>query len=596
MVFTNAQITSFFQDADQMGLSNRTRIYLQGEGIDHPDDLAEFLDKETWDQIIENCKRPPQVPAPGGGAGLVAQQPFLLPAKSLMRLKTAARIVDYYQRTARPLTAGNMAWVRLNNFRVEWRVIQDRKKANDELTLPVVSKQLTIVAFFEAYESYVTEFIGAANCPLSWIYREEVAVAGPVPPLETDQPYSTTHKSVANEMVHRYAHTHPLYRVDNATGYSQLVTATLGTQYSSTIAPFKRARNGRGALEALKAQFAGAAYWDREVKTMMDFMINMRWTGTTSFSLHGFLAKHRASYNTLQRCAEHVAVELPNERTRVGYLIENIDCQDKDVTTAVSHVRLDDTTDATGNPSGTRNDFERAVAFLLPMDPVGKKRRGGKRTAAQISSATGGNETTAEVAACGGDDPKKGRRNKTTFKSSHGKTGVEFRYYKPAEFSKLTDEQRAELKEHRQTNGNYRGTWKGKKGENANSGRPKKNGPVNRRDVHAMMRDHDLKKQKESAEYEEFKAAIVDELRGNVTPAATVAQATAPSNPSLKRILKRAGAKADGDVASTEVTFKEPTVSNPFVQENEAEVAERLSNKLYAKFKSIGSKARRKTG
>ena len=84
------------------------------------------------------------------------------------------------------------------------------------------------------------------------------------------------HESVAGEMVHCLSYLHPLFRVDNATGYSQLVTATLGTQYSSMIAPFKRARNGRGALEALKAQFARAAHWDREVRTMNDFMMNMK--------------------------------------------------------------------------------------------------------------------------------------------------------------------------------------------------------------------------------------------------------------------------------------------------------------------------------
>ena len=71
--------------------------------------------------------------------------------------------------------------------------------------------------------------------------------------------------------------------------------------------------------------------------------MNQRWYGTTAFTLHAFLAKHRLSFNTLERCAEHVSVELPNQRTRVGYLIENIDSDDKDVTTAVSLVRLDDT-------------------------------------------------------------------------------------------------------------------------------------------------------------------------------------------------------------------------------------------------------------
>ena len=214
MVFTAAQITSFFEDAAQMGLSNRTRLYIQGEGINHPDDLQEFAEKDAWDQIIENCKMPPQ--SANAAGVLINQQPFIFPAKSLMRLRIAARVVDYYARTSRLLTAANMMWVRLNSFNVEWKVIQDRKKANDELQLLVILKQLSIVAFFEAYESYCSEFIGAADCPLTWIYREEDTVAVNPPPQEMDQPYSTGHKSVAGEMVQRFSHTHPLFRVDNA--------------------------------------------------------------------------------------------------------------------------------------------------------------------------------------------------------------------------------------------------------------------------------------------------------------------------------------------------------------------------------------------
>ena len=124
----------------------------------------------------------------------------------------------------------------------------------------VISKTLTVTAFFEAYDTYVNEFIGQANCSLKWIFRDSVAVAAAVPALDTDQPYSIEHGSVAEEMVNRLSHTHPHYRVDNATGYAQLVTATPGTQYAATIAPFKRTRNGRGALTALKAQFAGPAF------------------------------------------------------------------------------------------------------------------------------------------------------------------------------------------------------------------------------------------------------------------------------------------------------------------------------------------------
>ena len=119
---------------------------------------------------------------------------------------------------------------------------------------------------------------------------------------------------------------------------------------------------------ALKAQFAGPAHWDKEVKTCSDFLLTNKWTGTTGFTLHQFLAKHRYSFNSLQRCADHVAVELPNARTRVGYLLDNIDTNDKDVTAALSSIRLDDTVDPTsGDPTGMRNDFEAAVTFLLPM-------------------------------------------------------------------------------------------------------------------------------------------------------------------------------------------------------------------------------------
>ena len=60
MVFTPLQITAFFEEAAQMGLPHRTRVYLQGEGINHPDDLVEFTEKEAWAQIVEACKRPPR--------------------------------------------------------------------------------------------------------------------------------------------------------------------------------------------------------------------------------------------------------------------------------------------------------------------------------------------------------------------------------------------------------------------------------------------------------------------------------------------------------------------------------------------------------
>ncbi len=93
MVFTAAQVTAFFEDGNQMGLSNRTRVYLGTEGITHSNDLVDFVESEAWDQLIENCKRPEQVPDTANAGQLINQAPFWLLAKSLTRIHVAAKVV-----------------------------------------------------------------------------------------------------------------------------------------------------------------------------------------------------------------------------------------------------------------------------------------------------------------------------------------------------------------------------------------------------------------------------------------------------------------------------------------------------------------------
>jgi hypothetical protein len=89
-------------------------------------------------------------------------------------------------------------------------------------------------------------------------------------------------------------------------------------------------------------------------------------------------------------------------------------------------------------PNGMRNDFEAAAAYLLPYDPVAKKRAvGGKRSGADISSIDADVEEVSST---------------TMKKQSMGKTGVHLRYHKISEYKALTDEQRDELREWRSRN------------------------------------------------------------------------------------------------------------------------------------------------
>ena len=131
MVLTATQTTAFFEGAAQMGLSNRTRLYLQTEGITGPEDLSDFVGKDDWTPILDNCRRPPQLPGANPGDPLVNQQAFHLPTKSLMCLKVAAQVVLFYETTNRPLTAQNLTWVHLSNFKTEWESLKEQRAAND---------------------------------------------------------------------------------------------------------------------------------------------------------------------------------------------------------------------------------------------------------------------------------------------------------------------------------------------------------------------------------------------------------------------------------------------------------------------------------
>ena len=66
-LFDAAQLTSFFEGPDFMGLSNRMRLQLAHEGITVRDDFKDY-DAEGLKGIFLNLLKPPKVPAAGAAA------------------------------------------------------------------------------------------------------------------------------------------------------------------------------------------------------------------------------------------------------------------------------------------------------------------------------------------------------------------------------------------------------------------------------------------------------------------------------------------------------------------------------------------------
>ena len=93
MVFTMNQAITFFTDDAQMGLTVATFAELEAEGIITVSDLIDF-DDDLLKQVKENLRRPAGTMAdPADADRQMPCRPFVLGAKSMARLKVAAKAV-----------------------------------------------------------------------------------------------------------------------------------------------------------------------------------------------------------------------------------------------------------------------------------------------------------------------------------------------------------------------------------------------------------------------------------------------------------------------------------------------------------------------
>jgi hypothetical protein len=92
------------------------------------------------------------------------------------------------------------------------------------------------------------------------------------------------------------------------------------------------------------------------------------------------VSQHRNAFVSMQACAQHVQYQLPNEHSRVGFLLDAIQCSDAGLQTAIAS----ESTDV--GPIGMRNDYEAAATHLLRYGPVAKRRLSGTKRGAGMTS------------------------------------------------------------------------------------------------------------------------------------------------------------------------------------------------------------------
>ena len=426
MPIGNAATVLFFEEATQMGIPRATVLRMQTEGISLVDDLID-LDEVMMKNLVDNLRKPGgRIRDPDhegdGPAAMIDTPPFIFGAKSHKRLMVAARAVRYQDTVGRSLTAALMQWDPvLKNFDQQWKALKARKD-EAEADVPIISRALPIMRWTDSFRDYLHRTIGARMIPLVYVIRQDAVPVGEIPAAMNQQPYAAVYGSIAEELIARASHTHALFITDNQTVYYKLEEAVRETAYAASIKPFARAKNGRDAWFALVNQYAGNDKWDAELKRQVDNMYNKKWKGQSNYTLEKFVQMHRNAKAQMELCAEHIPFQVPNERTRVKYVLDNIESNDAPLLAAMSNVLTDE---------AKMTDFETAVSAILPHDPVVKRRDAvNKKHATRVAAA---DATSADISAFGskvGIGPK---------------TGVELRFHPHSEFVKLPREQREEL-------------------------------------------------------------------------------------------------------------------------------------------------------
>ena len=421
MAFTSSAFTAFFEQSNQMGLSSRARTRLAQEGLASIDDLADFKEDQLTQAFRNMRTAVPGVPPVTRNNRTVSPAIEAIPlivvsAKCGLRLKIASRAYHYYVSIDRDPTPGNMHYTSvLQDFHVEYEAMESLRD-EDKPDVPILHKNLTPLKWIESFKDCLYRTFGVRKCPLLYVIRDQIIPdSEDDDPLLPNQPFGVS-GSIINELIKRVSHDGPLYKSDNATVYSMLEEATQNCVYALTIKPFSRRKDGRSAWMAMISSHAGADKWEKLQKDRIRFMMNSKWNGRT-YSLEKFTNLHRASFIQLQEASLYVDFQLPSEHTRVTYLIDNLLNNDSDLRAAIASIRV--------NIDGMRSNFEAAVAFLLPVDPLVKHKEK-LHKAPQISNVT-----------------LKGK--------AQSRTGVDLRWHTPDEYRTLSREQKNELYEWQKT-------------------------------------------------------------------------------------------------------------------------------------------------
>jgi hypothetical protein len=164
-------------------------------------------------------------------------QAYEVSAKSMMRLKVAMLIAQFYNNIGHILDPDNMLWPVITRFLEQWKALMEKKKANHGQP-PKLTKIQAVHKWVDSFVLHLSQKVGVRNAPLDYIVRAIAAIDPNLPALQVGDLHSIETGSIDGDLTARMPHNHPLFTVDNGLTFDMIKMSVHGHDVAATIAPF----------------------------------------------------------------------------------------------------------------------------------------------------------------------------------------------------------------------------------------------------------------------------------------------------------------------------------------------------------------------
>ena len=248
---------------------------------------------------VDNPEAPVMINDPGTPVGDLFEK----------RLKQLAYYLKYIRLVQRPFHVTHATVPELQRLWQYKTLMEDRLKEDRPTYSAKYTSSKNAREVLEDMEQWISQSYGHSDIPLSYIIRPDSEI-----PNAVDDPFPIGSPTYDLELIRRAEHGGEIYNSNNELIWNMVRSVTHGTDAWAFVKSFSRARDGRGAISALKTQFMGTSHVNK-LKLDADATLELiYWSGKArNFTWQSFVSRLTSAFADLE---EHGAGKTDEEKVR----------------------------------------------------------------------------------------------------------------------------------------------------------------------------------------------------------------------------------------------------------------------------------------